>query len=295
MKRVLFSMVLLLVASLAFAQEKNVKEAKSIANGVNPDFAKAEELINQALTNPETKDNAETWDVAGFIQKRRSEKEMENAYLRKPYDTLQVYNSALDMCKFYFKCDELAQIPNEKGKIKNKYRKSNSAAILAERGNLINGGIQFFNQDKNKEALEFFATYVDIAVNPMFEKENLLKTDTVLPQIAYYASLAAAKMEDYPSVLKYAPYAQDDKEVGKYAMEFISTALKAEGDTVKWVASLKEGIQKYPEHPFFFGHLIDYYSNNNKYDEAMQFADDMLAKDPNNTFYLYVKGIFIII
>ena len=236
MKRVLFSMVLLLVASLAFAQEKNVKEAKSIANGVNPDFAKAEELINQALTNPETKDNAETWDVAGFIQKRRSEKEMENAYLRKPYDTLQVYNSALDMCKFYFKCDELAQIPNEKGKIKNKYRKSNSAAILAERGNLINGGIQFFNQDKNKEALEFFATYVDIAVNPMFEKENLLKTDTVLPQIAYYASLAAAKMEDYPSVLKYAPYAQDDKEVGKYAMEFISTALKAEGDTVKSVS-----------------------------------------------------------
>ena len=300
MKRVLFSMVLLLVASFTFAQEKNVKEAKSIANGVNPDFAKAEELINQALTNPETKDNAETWDVAGLIQRKRSEKEMENAYLRKPYDTLQVYNSALNMCKFYFKCDELAQIPNEKGKIKNKYRKSNSATILAERGNLINGGIQFFNlasqkegdaaNEDNKKALDFFATYIDIAINPMFEKENLLQTDTVLPQIAYYASLAAAKMEDYPSILKYAPYAQDDKEVGKYAMEFISTALKAEGDTVKWIASLKEGIQKYPEHSFFFGHLIDYYSNNNKYDEAMQFADDMLAKDPNNTFYLYVKG-----
>lgn len=168
---------------------------------------------------------------------------MVNAYLRKPYDTLKVYNSALNMCKYYFKCDELAQKPNEKGKIKNKYRKPNSAAILAARPNLINGGIQFFNLDKNKEALEFFATYVDVAANPMFEKENLLQTDTVLPQIAYYASLAAAKMEDYPSVLKYAPYAQNDKEVGKYAMEFISTALKAQGDTAKWVASLKEGIQ----------------------------------------------------
>lgn len=290
MKRVLFSMVLLLAVSFAFAQEKTVKEAKSIANEVKPDFAKAEALINQALSNPETKDKAETWDVAGLIQKKRSEKEMENAYLRKPYDTLQVYNSALNMCKYYFKCDELAQIPDEKGKIKNKFRKSNGAAMLAERGNLINGGIQFFNQEKNKEALEFFSTYIDIASSPIFEKENLLVTDTVLPQIAYYASLAAAKMEDYPSVLKYAPYAQNDKEVGKYAMEFISTALKAEGDTVKWVTSLKEGIQKYPDHPFFFGHLIDYYSNNNKYDEAMQFADDMLAKDPNNTFYLYVKG-----
>ena len=237
MKRVLFSMVLLLAAGFTFAQEKSVKEAKSIANDVKPDFAQAEKLINEALNNAETKDNAETWDVAGFIQKRINEKEMENAYLRKPYDTLKVYNSALNMCKYYFKCDELAQIPNEKGKIKNKFRRSNSAAILAGRPNLINGGIQFFNLDKNKEALDFFATYVDIAINPMFEKENLLQTDTVLPQIAYYASLAAAKMEDYPSVLKYAPYAKEDKEVGKYAMEFISTALKAQGDTVKWIAS----------------------------------------------------------
>jgi len=293
-------MVLLLAASFIFAQEKNIKEAKSIANEVKPDFAKAESLINQALTNPETKDNADAWDVAGFIQRRRSEKEMENAYLRKPYDTLQVYNSALNMCKYYFKCDELAQIPNEKGKIKNKYRKANAASILAERGNLINGGIQYFNSasqkegaaatEDNKKALEFFATYINIATNQMFEKENLLQTDTVLPQIAYYASLTAAKMEDYPNVLKYAPYAKNDKEVGKYAMEFISTALKAQGDTINWIASLKEGIQKYPDHSFFFGHLIDYYSNNNKYDEAMQFADDMLAKNPNNTFYLYVKG-----
>ena len=112
MKRVLFSMVLLLAAGFTFAQEKNVKEAKSIANEVKPNFAQAEKLINGALTNAETKDNAETWDVAGFIQKRINEKEMENAYLRKPYDTLKVYNSALNMCKYYFKCDELAQIPN---------------------------------------------------------------------------------------------------------------------------------------------------------------------------------------
>lgn len=297
MKKVLFTAALLLVAGFTFAQEKSVKEAKKMASAVQPDFAKAEELINQALTNPETKDQAETWNVAGFIQKRRSEKEMENAYLRKPYDTLQVYNSALNMCQYYFKCDELAQIPNEKGKIKNKYRKANSSAILAERGNLINGGIQYYNmylgnenKEDGKKALSFFGTYVDIAGNPMFAENETVKADTLLPQIAYYAAMVATRLEDYPSVLKYAPYAKEDKEVGKYAMEFISSALKAQGETDKWVASLQEGVQKYPDHQFFFGNLIDYYSNNNKYDEAMKFADDMLAKDPNNTFYLYVKG-----
>ena len=290
MRKVVFSVVLLLAASFTFAQEKAVKEAKKIANAVNPDFAQAEELINGALTNPETKDMAETWNVAGFIQKRRSEKEMESAYLRKPYDTLQVYKSALDMCKYYLKCDELAQIPNEKGKIKNKYRKNNAMAIKGERGNLINGGIQFFNEDKNKEALEYFGMYVSLPSQPMFAEDEELKADTLLPQIAYYASLAAMKMEDYASVLKYAPVAQDDKEVGKYAMEFVSTALKAEGDTAKWIVSLQEGVQKYPEHPFFFGNLIDYYSNSKKFDEAMAFADEMIAKDPANPFNTYVKG-----
>jgi tetratricopeptide (TPR) repeat protein len=290
MKRVLFSIVLLTAATLSFAQEKAVKEAKRIASETNPDFGKAEQLINDALKDAGTKDDAATWDVAGFIQKRINEKQMENAYLRKPYDTIKVFSSVLNMYKYYFKCDELAQIPDEKGKIKNKYRKTNAATLLVERPNLINGGIHYFNQDKNEKALSFFAMYVDASSSPMFEKENLLKTDTLLSQIAYYAALAAAKMEDYPAVLKYAPYAEDDKEVGKYAMEFVSTAYKTEGDTVKWIASLKNGIQKYPDHAFFFGHLIDYYSNTDKYDEAMKFSDEMLQKDPDNTFYLYVKG-----
>ena len=56
MKRVLFSMVLLMAVSFSFAQMKNVKEAKSIANDVKPNFKQAEQLIEEAMKNPETKD-----------------------------------------------------------------------------------------------------------------------------------------------------------------------------------------------------------------------------------------------
>lgn len=290
MKRVLFSMVLLMAVSFAFAQEKNVKEAKSIAGEVKPNFAKAEQLINEALTNPETKDNAATWDVAGYIQKRINEKEMENAYLRKPYDTLKVYNSVLNMYNYYVKCDELAQIPNEKGKIKNKYRSANSKTILAERPNLINGGIQYFNLNKNEDALKYFAAYVDAATLPMMEKENLLEKDTILPQVAYYATLAADRVGDKDAVMKYAQYALKDKENGQFAMQLLTDAYKAKGDTAKWVEKLQEGIVKFPENQYFFANLVDYYSSSNQNDKAMQFADDMLAKDPNNKLYLYVKA-----
>ena len=290
MKRVLFSMVLLMAVSFAFAQEKNVKEAKSIAGEVKPDFAKAEQLINEALTNPETKDNAATWDVAGYIQKRINEKEMENAYLRKPYDTLKVYNSVLNMYNYYVKCDELAQIPNEKGKIKNKYRSANSKTILAERPNLINGGIQYFNLNKNEDALKYFAAYVDAATLPMMYKENFLEKDTILPQVAYYATLAADRVGDKDAVMKYAQYALKDKENGQFAMQLLTDAYKAKGDTAKWVEKLQEGIVKFPENQYFFANLVDYYSSSNQNDKAMQFADDMLAKDPNNKLYLYVKA-----
>ena len=290
MKRVLFSMVLLMAVSFAFAQEKNVKEAKSIAGEVKPDFAKAEQLINEALTNPETKDNAATWDVAGYIQKRINEKEMENAYLRKPYDTLKVYNSVLNMYNYFVKCDELAQIPNEKGKIKNKYRSANSKTILAERPNLINGGIQYFNLNQNEEALKFFAAYVDAATLPMLEKENLLEKDTILPQVAYYATLAADRVGDKDAVMKYAQYALKDKENGQFAMQLLTDAYKAKGDTAKWVEKLQEGIVKFPENQYFFANLVDYYSSSNQNDKAMQFANDMLPKDPNNKLYLYVKA-----
>ena len=242
------------------------------------------------MTNTETKDDAATWDVAGLIQKKINEKEMENAYLRKPYDTLKVYNSVLNMYNYYVKCDELAQIPNEKGKIKNKYRSANSKTILAERPNLINGGIQYFNLNKNEDALKYFAAYVDAATLPMMEKENLLEKDTILPQVAYYATLAADRVGDKDAVMKYAQYALKDKENDQFAMQLLTDAYKAKGDTAKWVEKLQEGIVKFPENQYFFANLVDYYSSSNQNDKAMQFADDMLAKDPNNKLYLYVKA-----
>lgn len=283
-------MVLLMTACLTFAQVKNVKEAKGLVEETKPDFAAAQKLINEALTNAETKDDANTWNVAGIIQKKINEKENEKAYLKQPYDTTKMYNSIYSMFEYFLKCDELEQIPNEKGKVKLKFRKNNSATMLIERPNLINGGVNSFNLNNDKDAFKFFSMYVDLAKSPMLEKEDLINKDTLITQIAYYATLAAAKNEDYPNIVKYAQIGANDKDNGKYALEFLAGAYKSTGDTIQWLATLKDGVQKYPDYSFFFGHLVDYYSNTGKFDEAMFFADDMIAKDPNNPFFLYVKG-----
>ena len=124
----------------------------------------------------------------------------------------------------------------------------------------------------------------------MFAKDNLLPRDSVFSQVAYYASLAAVRMGDYANVLKYAPYAEDDATVGQYAMEFLAQAHKQGGNTTAWIETLKRGIEKYPQDDYFFASLIDYYGSQNNYEEALEFANGMLAKAPSNYYYLFVKG-----
>lgn len=289
MKKLVVSMTLLMAVGSSFAQVSKVKEAKGLVGDVKPNFPKAESLIGEALQHPETQNLAETWDVAGLIQKRINEEEMKNAFLKKPYDTLSSYNSILKMFEYYSKCDELAQVPNEKGKIKNKYRKTNAASMLAERPNLINGGIFFFNKENSAEAMKFFGTYVESASYPMLEESNL-KADTLLPQIAYYATLAADRSGNKAAILKYAPLALTDKEGGTIAMQLMADAHKTLGDTAAWLKTLEEGILKFPGNDYFFANLVDYYNATNQAQKAMEFADRMLAGDPSNKLYLYVKG-----
>ena len=124
----------------------------------------------------------------------------------------------------------------------------------------------------------------------MLAEQNLAKTDTLLAQIAYYATLAADRVGDKDAIIKYAPAALDDKDGGKFAMQLMADAYKAKGDTVAWVKSLEEGILKFPGNDYFFANLVDYYTSSNQASKAMEFADRMLSTDANNKLYLYVKA-----
>ena len=295
MRHKILSICLLLALPMcyAYSQTDVLKQAKATLK--NGDVKELQKLVDKMTVHPDTKDLADTWYVAGRVQQRKSEQEMEKAYLRKPYDTLTIYNSALNMSQYFLRCDSLAQLKTKPGKI-NKYRKENQRAILADKGNLLNGGIYYYNHategdtTKLARARDFFKTYIDLTVSDMFAADNLLPRDSVFSQIAYYASLAAIRIGDNATVLKYAPYAEDDDKVGQYAMEFMAQAHQHYGNTSAWIETLKRGIEKHPDDDYYFANLIDYYGSNNNYDEALEFANGMLAKAPDNYYYLFVKG-----
>ena len=107
MKKVLFTVALMFGAFVASAQVSVVKEAKGM---MKKDPAAAAKLIEGALTNPETANDPNTWQMAGDIQKAMYDEENMKMYLPGGQaDMPKMYNSLVKMFEYYMKCDEVEQ------------------------------------------------------------------------------------------------------------------------------------------------------------------------------------------
>ena len=307
MKKVLFSIsMLMLSCAIAFAQadpkayakevknaQKAVKTAQKLADTPNSDLNQAQSLIDGAMKYPEVTSQPDVWNAAGTVQKKRFEAEQAKLYLQQTPNYDNMYSSLYNVYTNFFKCDEVEKTAvDKKGRpVKVKYHAPNKKFLVDNRGWLINGGVKYYNEDKNNEqALKYFSLYIESAQNPMLAGDSAIVNDTLITTIAYYASLASMQLKDYKSVLKFTPLVKQDRENNRYGYEFTASAYREMGDTAQWIAELQEGVKKYPDHNYFVGNLLDYYNNSGKFDEALKFANDMVTKDPNDSFMQYVKG-----
>ena len=144
MKKVLFVTALLLGAFTASAQESVVKQAKKLKS--KP--AEAAKVLEAALTNPETANDPNTWQLAGDFQKAVYDDENMKLFLpNEKADTAKLYNSLIKMFDYYLKCDEVEQAGVANGTIKKaKLRSKNAATLKKVRLNLVNGGGDAYNK-----------------------------------------------------------------------------------------------------------------------------------------------------
>lgn len=309
MKRVLFTLVsvvlLSCVSSYAQSTDKEVKKAIKAAQQVVKDakgqlssetgnINQAKKLIEQALNNEYTKNDAETWGVAGEIYMKLYKEENNKTYFEgREYDTVAMYNNLIKMFECFNHCDSLEQIPNEKGRTSTACRDKFASELDANRTNLISGGIFYYNRRRDyAKAYEIFSKYYEVAEMPMFQKfnqenENYAKYAV---EFAYFPTLAAYNMGDYNKVLKYCDLGAEDEENGKACYQFKCMAYENLKDTVNWINSLKEGIEKFPTEDYYSLRLLTYYDQSDKLDEMESFVDEMLKKNPDKAYNHYVKG-----
>ena len=296
MKKVLFTVALMFGAFVASAQVSVVKEAKSL---MKKDPAGAAKLIEGALTNPETANDPNTWQMAGDIQKAIYDEENMKLYLPGgSADMPKMYNAMLKMFEYYLKCDEVEQAGVANGTVKKaKLRKKNAETLLKVRPNLANGGVEAFNVNNYEEAQKFFGLFVDVVENPMFaDQAAALKADTLNSLYANYATMAAGLREpkDVASVIKYGNVGKESASEGWRALMFMAEVYgdKEKGDSIKWLETIKEGAKRFPDQDFFVGNIMDYYLQKGMVDEGLAQIDELIAAN-EKPYFLYVKGVLL--
>ena len=293
MKRVLLTVALCVAASASFAQKKVVNEAQSIAKGSNADFGEARTLIKGALENPETKDDAKTWYVAGFIEDQQFNAERAKQILGQQPNEPVMYEALYGILPYFQKAYELDQLPNEKGKVKPKYTKDIKSILSANHVYLFNGGAYYFDKQEYKKAYDFFNQYVEISELPMFAGTQTAEKDSTFMTVQFYAAAAASLAKDSRLAIaaleraKNTPYRQYD--VYQYLCYEYGEARTAQ-DSVMLEKTFEEGMQVFPDSAFFLNNLINTYIYSKRNEKALEMLNVAIQKNPNDANLYNVMG-----
>lgn len=289
MKRTLLVLTLCAFAGFSFAQKSAVKNAKS-----SKDINEARTLIKPALTNPETMNDPETWKVAGDIEYKAFDDErtleMQKQITQKGGNEEKMYEGLYNMYEPYIKADELGQLPDEKGKIKNKVRKDIVKNLRDGHRFYINGGIFYNDKQDYKKAADFFERYWELPSLAIFEdsRADFNTQDTTFQTIKYYAVISAIQSKDNARSTKLLkkliaePYIQNSTYKESDTYELLASEYQQSGDSVAYVNLLREGTQKFPSVKYFSLNLINEFIKGGKTDEAMSYLDEAIKNDPTN-------------
>jgi len=298
MKRILFITALCLMASITFAQKKAVRGATFELKSATPNIAEARTLIKGALEDPETKNQAETWYIAGAIENKAFEIEQEkdvNAEITKTKANEEVMYPALDAVLPYFKkAIELDRLPNEKGQVKPKYIKNIKNILKDTRRFYSNAGLYYYNKKDYQKAYENFKTYGDIVRLDIYDDKDRAKfnlVDTIEAQIRYNAGLMAQAAKNHQGAIELFEEIKNDGYSEEDVYQALASEYMALEDTAKFEKTCDDGLRKFPENTFFLLNMINAHTNKKEYAQAITLLENAIKKDTENAELYNVLGL----
>lgn len=286
MKKILILSLITAFSVVACAQKGVVRDASRSLK--SDDLNEARILIKQAAENPETADNPETWKLMGDIGNKAFDNERTKEMLGKSSNPDVMYNGLMESYQPYLKADSLAELPDSKGRVRNRVRKDISAVLRANHPFFINGGIHFNEKQNFNLASKFFEVYWDIPTLDMFEDKSIFALDSTYQTIKYYAIITAIQAEDHSRALKLIQRATNEPFVENSAYqesdlyELMASEYIQSGDTAKYLETLNVGADKFPKSKYFIPNLINEFIRKGDSEKAMNYLDQAIANDPAN-------------
>lgn len=292
-KRIIYFLVLLLVSSSALGQKKEIAAARDfVKKGNNLD--KAEQSMQGLLRDSANRQNEKIWDVLFESQRKQYDQGNEKLYLNQKYDTLSLFNIASRMMAAMVAYDSIDAMPDSKGRVKLSHRKDNAELLNTLRPNLYSGGLFLIRRQKYAEAYKLLNQYIDAARQPLFAAYRYAEQDRLLPVASYWAMYCSYKMQDTARVLLHAPLAAQDKSHHELVLQHLAETYQTMGRSTDYLATLNEGFETYPLAPFFYSHLMEYYTQNRLWDDALALTNRALKVDSTQTMFHLAKSSILL-
>lgn len=276
--------------------KKELDAAKaSIKSAKEGDIAKSVTAINKLISadSVSMKDirlHAMLFDLVSKQYALANEK----LYLKQKVDTAIIYSLCRSMFETANVLDTIDAMPDEKGKVSLKYRKTNAAQLSNFVRNLYGGVVYFLNKERWSDAQQLASTYLSIPTWPLFSQTKLDIGQHRREHVAYMHLVACHMQKKYQDALKYDTLALGHKPRHETAIEIISQTQLALGNTTEYLRCLDEGYEKYPGNELFFTHLIDYYSSKGDWQKVKEVADARLkVNDSDNVAKLTKQTVLL--
>ena len=300
MKKTLIIAALVLISAGCFAQKANVKKAKNLALQETPDFSGARAAINEALTNEETKDLADTWYTAGLIGYQELSKENEKTYLGQARDEKRAGEAVVESFDYWMKAADLAgqKVLDKKG---NEVLADKKTYALLQKKvleyyknqELVKYGIYLNDQRDFATAYGVFQRHLSIPELSLMQNEKLQKEmpkDSIYDQYKYYTAIFAIQAEMHPEAIAVLEEMKDGNYEAITVNQFLYQEYVNVQDTANYVRVLQDAVVRFPQEPWFLQNLINHYIFSGQEQEAINYLDQAIAREPNVAQYHLIKG-----
>ena len=309
MKKIAFIFIIAALLPLdVVAQHLLVSQAKKDIAGLTmtvDSYNKAFNKLKPALSNDETRNQAETWALASRIKLELFDKYMDNRRVGKNIDVKAMGHSLIDAYDYSLMALKLdtIHILNKKGepdidkrtkrpKVKTKYSKDVVNRLVEHHDNYRLAGSDLYNVkdwDGAYKAWDYFCQLANRSDDPRW-----IKPDTIVAEVRYYQGIAAWQKTDTIdavrlfSVARHSGY--NHKEAYDYALVCLND-LGNEAEVVKlaWEAFLKFGTSD----PQYIRILINDFISREDYSGANDLIDEAMEANPDDDELLNLKGLVV--
>lgn len=283
-----------LLAVPSHAQKKEIEEAQTIIKS-GKKVEQAEKLMVDLLK----KDSANrknpkifaTWFDAVEAQYVQAN---EKLYLKQKYDTAAFFNLTRHLFDIAEGLDSLDALPNKRGRVKLKYREDNSELLDRLRINLYYGGTFHVRKNDFAQAYDYFHHYLDAAQQPLFSTYQYAEKDSMMPQVAYWATYSGYRLQDAEKTLYYVELAKNYQPRVQYVLQYQCEAYLLQKRQEAYLQTLREGFRQFPEYPYFFPRLADYYTAQGQSDSLMYISEYGLQVNGEEPLFLLAKSMALL-